>query len=160
MEVAAFDIIEIGDTLDEWFELAPIEPDNPNFVTLGLESIYLLNNMGTLAIAYLIWFIAAGIFLIARWGRMEESKQLERVYRRLKRKLFYNSILSIFVESYSLISVCCLINLSYISFETFGLTIHSVICISFFAALFILPIIVFSHLKSGFISLSLSYMKG
>ena len=92
MEIAAFDIIETGDTLDEWLELDPIEPDNPNFVTLGLGSIFLLNNMGTLALAYCFWFTNTSLALLIKFGE-KKSKYLKNMYRRLERKLFFNSIL-------------------------------------------------------------------
>ena len=68
MEIAAFDIIEIGEYCDEILELEPIEPENPNFLTLGIESVFLLNNLGTLAIAYLIWFLAAFFALLVWFG--------------------------------------------------------------------------------------------
>ena len=63
MQIAAFDLIEINEPLDKLLDLDPTEPINENFEAVGFESIYLLNNMGTLAIAYLIWAIAAIITL-------------------------------------------------------------------------------------------------
>ena len=59
MQIAAFDIIEIGEPLDNLLDLEPTDPINENFEAVGFESIYLLNNMGTLAIAYGIWTLFA-----------------------------------------------------------------------------------------------------
>jgi len=50
------------------------------------------------------------------------------------------------LESYSLLSVCCMINMSYISFESYGLTVHSVACITFFFLIIFLPIVLAQHL--------------
>ena len=49
----------------------------------------------------------------------------------MRKKLFYNDLISLFVESYSLVSVCCLINFGFIRFDSFGHGFHSVMCIFF-----------------------------
>ena len=59
MEIAAFDIIEINDTLNQLLNLEPTGPYSKNFDSVGFESIYLLNNLGALNFAYLFWSIAA-----------------------------------------------------------------------------------------------------
>ena len=66
MEIAAFEIVDIAGPLDELLELEPQEPENPQFATLGLESIYLANNMGTLFLAYVIWLFGAIFVLIIK----------------------------------------------------------------------------------------------
>ena len=48
MEIAAFEIFEIGEPLDKLLDLEPTGPFNRNFDSVGLESIYLINNLGTL----------------------------------------------------------------------------------------------------------------
>ena len=115
MQIAAFEIIEISEPLNKILDLQPTEPINENFEAVGFESIYLLNNMGTLAIAYLIWAVAAIITLFLKLF-MDTSKKIKKAYHKLRKKLFFNSLISLFLESYSLISVCCLINMSFISF--------------------------------------------
>ena len=66
MQIAAFDIIEISEPLDKLLDLEPTDPINENFEAVGFESVYLLNNMGTLAIAYLIWTVTAIITLVLK----------------------------------------------------------------------------------------------
>ena len=63
--------------------------------------------MGTLFIAYLIWILAAIMTLIMERFR-EQSKRVDTLYRKMEKKLFYNGLLSLFVESYSLTIVGCL----------------------------------------------------
>lgn len=152
MQIAAFDIIEIGEPLDKLLNLEPTEPINDNFEAVGFESIYLLNNMGTFAIAYFIWILAAIIALFLKIC-MKWSKKLKRAYNRLRRKLFFNSLISLFLESYSLISVCCLINLSFLSFASYGVTVQSVSCILFFIAIILMPLILFVYLLKFFTDL-------
>ena len=145
MQIAAFEIIEISEPLDNLLELEPTEPINENFEAIGFESIYLLNNMGTLAIAYLIWAVAAIITLFIKLF-MQKSKKLRKAYHKLRKKLFFNSLISLFLESYSLISVCCLINLSFISFNSYGLSVHSVVCIFFFGMMILMPFVLIQYL--------------
>ena len=61
MRIAAFDIVEIGGFLDNVLSLEPTQPLNENFEAVGFESIYLLNNMGTVAFLFFFWILAAQI---------------------------------------------------------------------------------------------------
>ena len=114
---------------------------NENFEAVGFESVFLINNMGTLAIAYLIWILAA-FFTMAVKIFIYEFEVVRRTHRMIHRKLFWNSIISLFLESYSLLAVCSMINFSYISFESYGMTIHSIACLSVLIAIFFLPALV------------------
>ena len=58
-----------------------------------------------------------------------------------------------------MIAVCCLINLSYINFATYGFALHSVICIFFSLLLIFLPLFVFIFLRQNFDDLGTRYMK-
>ena len=59
MEIAAFDIVETGEYLDNLLAIAPKEHENVRFATLGLQSVYLVNNMGTMFFAYVVWVLLA-----------------------------------------------------------------------------------------------------
>ena len=52
--IAAFDFFEIGDYLNDWLELLPTDPLSEKFETIGLESMYFLNNLGTFAVVLLL----------------------------------------------------------------------------------------------------------
>ena len=105
--------------------------------------------MGTLAVAYLIWFIAALIAVLLKMCLSCHHK-IRKTYHALQKRLFFNSLISLYLESYSLISVCCLINMSYLSFETYGLSVHSVSCIVFLALILLLPPFLCRHLVNIF----------
>ena len=140
MEIAAFDIIEINDTLNSLLNLEPTGPYRQNFDAVGFESIYLLNNLGALNFAYLFWSIAA-LFTIILKCCDQESKTARKVKNRVSKFIFFNPIISIFLESYSLIAVCCFINISYISFENYGVTVHTLACLIFMVSIFAVPIL-------------------
>jgi len=54
MSISAFDVVETGPYLDKIFHLKPSEPVNGQFATVGFESIYVLHNMGTFLLAFLL----------------------------------------------------------------------------------------------------------
>ena len=58
MQIAAFEVVDIKPLLDGLFGLDPSEPLNANFEAVGLESIYLLHNMGTICLVFVVYFFA------------------------------------------------------------------------------------------------------
>ena len=75
----------------------------------------------------------------------------------MRKKLFYNDLISLFVESYSLVSVCCLINLGFIRFDSFGHGFHSVMCIFFTLMSILWPIQLFWLSVKNFDDLKTDY---
>ena len=64
MTIAAFDIIEFHEFYDPALGITPSGPLNPNFNTLGFESLYFINNLGSMALAYVIYGLALIFFKI------------------------------------------------------------------------------------------------
>ena len=158
MEIAAFDIYEINEPLDKLLNLEPTSPFNERFDTVGFESIYLLNNLGTLNFAYIAWILAALITLILQ-KFAQDSKIARKVFNKMRKLLFFNTIISIYLESYSLLAVCCLINMNHISFENYGLVIHSMVTIMALFAIFLLPPFTSRHLTKFFDNLKEKRMR-
>ena len=77
----------------------------------------------------------------------------------MRKLLFFNTIISIYIESYSLLAVCCLINMNHISFENYGLVIHSVVTIIVLFAIFLLPPIASRHFTKYFENLQEKKMR-
>ena len=158
MEIAAFDLFEINEPLDKLLNLEPTSPFNERFATVGFESIYLLNNLGTLNFAYLTWILAAIVTLVLQRFATDSDK-VSAIISRMRKLLFFNTIISIYIESYSLLAVCCLLNLQYLSFKSYGLTIHSVIAIGVLPAVILLPLFLARHLVRFFSFLKEKKMK-
>jgi len=55
MKIAAFEMFEIGDTVNELLSLEPTGAVNDNYETLGFESTYFINNVGTMLFYYLLF---------------------------------------------------------------------------------------------------------
>ena len=67
--------------------------------------------------------------------------------RKLRRMLYYSWIVTTVFESYSLISICCLIAYPVISFETWGLAVQALVCILFSVFFLTAPFILMRSLS-------------
>ena len=57
-------MIETGDYVNECLDLLPTDPMNYKLETIGLESEYFVNNLGTFFFILLIYFLLIVIWLI------------------------------------------------------------------------------------------------
>ena len=64
MSIVAFDIYEVDGYFDYYLSMQPSEPINEKFETIGLESIYFMNNLGTFTLVLLIKLSLIVIWLI------------------------------------------------------------------------------------------------
>ena len=67
---------------------------------------------------------------------------------KLKRSLFHNSLTSMLMESYIILSVCALINLEFTNWTTYGQAIQSALSILVLVVLLLFPPIVVLYAKS------------
>ena len=56
-KIASFDIINLDPLINKVLKLNETEPINANFYAIGFQSMYFLNNMGSLTIGFLIYFV-------------------------------------------------------------------------------------------------------
>lgn len=54
-EIAAFDLVETNDTINQILQIEDTEAFNDNFEKLNLRSFYMLNNLGSLIFFYLTY---------------------------------------------------------------------------------------------------------
>lgn len=100
--------------------------------------MYFLNNLGPLILAFLFYLLAIFI-LIALDKFVSWSTKLARVTTSMYDALFYNTITSIVMESYSLMSCCVMINMNYIYWNNWGEIVQNTICLLSLATLIIFP---------------------
>ena len=60
-KIASFDIIEIGPYVNNMLNLNATEALNANFDALGFESMFFMNNLGTLLIGFIIYFMSIAL---------------------------------------------------------------------------------------------------
>ena len=54
--IAAFDFYDMGDIIHDLLDVEASDPFNINFEELGLESRFVLNNLGTMMFFYILYF--------------------------------------------------------------------------------------------------------
>ena len=148
-QIAAFQIYDIGDHINDMLSLEPTDPFNQNFENIGLESMYVLNNMGTMVLFY----VAYPLFMLFEWvckKCRESCLCCLRLHRKVKRALYYSALLTGMFESYSLLAVCCFIALPVLSFGSYGEIVQSAVCIFFTIFIFTGPYIVIKFVASRY----------
>ena len=142
-EMAGFDFYDTGDIMHNGLDIEPTEAylsDLPyaNFEAIKFDSMYMINNMGTLIFVHAIYPLTI-IFERALRYCKKCSKRIKRTQRNLNSSLYWSSLTTIIFESYAVVAICCLIGLKTIGFETRGMALQSVICIFYFIFMLTVP---------------------
>lgn len=139
-KIASFDIIEVEPYVNAMLDLNSTEPLTRQFDKLGFQSMFLLNNLGPLGIAFLVYAFLIIVLLVID-PFVGFSPKLGRFSNYLFDSLFYNSITSIMMESYALMATCVMINLNYIRWNSWGEIVQNSICFFSLGMLILFPII-------------------
>ena len=160
MQIAAFELIDTKPYLDKYLNLQPTDPLNANFEAIGLESVYLLHNLGTLALAF-VFFVATVLFSVLLvhcnvWGgwlfnALEELSSgsgqghltvanISYYGERLQEKLLWGSLIHLMTESYSMLTISCMIHLRYLNFHAVNTGFMSLLTLVVTFVLFVFPI--------------------
>jgi len=126
MSIAAFEVVDTKPYLDKYLGLEPSEPLNSNFEALGFESVYVLHNMGTLALAFVIYAAAVAFSYLLK---SIDHKKSNEVGEELQRKLFWRTYINLVIESYLSMAVSCLINLQMLRWNSFSIGLMSVLAL-------------------------------
>ena len=106
--IAAFDFIDIGEYVNSVLKLMPKDPVNEKFETMGLESTYFINNLGSFFFAIMFEF-----FLVFIWLILGIIGQCSKIFRKgrykLGRKLYFNSWITMIFASYLMVVLCMMI---------------------------------------------------
>lgn len=138
--IAAFDFFEIGDYLNDWFGLDSKDPVNEKFETIGMESIYFMNNLGTFVVILL-----TKVLIVFAWALMYPleliSKKIRRRRRRLGGKIFWNSWITLVTESFAIVGLCAMISFKYnFEFSSGGQSLQTVVCLATMLLYIVLPL--------------------
>ena len=137
-QIAAFDFYDLNDFWHEKLNIEPTEPFNDNFNELGFESRYMLNNMGTMFFFILLYPV---LYTLQRLISLCKkcNKPADRTHRKLKKMLFYRLPITVMIESYGILAICCLLALPVIDFTSSGLAVQSSICLFFLIFILTVP---------------------
>ena len=150
MSIAAFDFYDFGDVIHKYFNIAQTDSININFETIGFESSYFLINLGTLLLFYLFYILCITCMLCIKPCASSPNKRTKRLYRRLRNKTQYGSLITLIYESYTIVVLSVLINLRILSFETRGLAIMSTLCLALMILAILLPLVFILKLCCNF----------
>lgn len=98
-DIAAFDFFETRDFLNELLVLLPTNPINEKFESVGIEDLYFINNLGTLAIVIAVYLSLVLILLVLFMGTRCLPNCCLRQIRRLEPSVFWNGGISLVFES-------------------------------------------------------------
>jgi hypothetical protein len=144
--IASFDFIDLDPTINKILHLNSTEPFNDKFDSLGFQRIYLLNNLGSMLLAFILYFLGI-LFLLIIDQFAGQSEWISKISQKLRNDLFNQHIVGIMIESYSILSVSCLINLNYLRFGTYGEFVQSAACLFTLLALIGFPLVLTINAK-------------
>ena len=98
-QIAGYDFVDIGDFADEFLNLLPTGPLNEKFESVGLESLYFINNLGTLGFAIAFYLSLALIILVSKTSSWCRPSCLEKRRQKLDSFVFWNGGISLVFES-------------------------------------------------------------
>ena len=142
-KVAAFDIFEIGEIVNDVLDLIPTDPVDEKFETVGMESLYFINNLGSFFLVVFTDIILCLVTLLVKCLiKIEPKPLLERIYEKLNTNMFWNSWIMTVSESYLNVCLCSLIMIKYnFEFDSFGQSFQSVTGSMFLFIYLSIPII-------------------
>ena len=115
MTIASFDLIPIDNYVDKHVQMTPRDPININFEAVGFESMYVLINLGSLLILFVLFPALAFLEIIMRFIPIRNT---QKVAKFLRKKLYWNTSIRLFKESYAIALMCALINMKAFSSVT------------------------------------------
>jgi len=126
MTVAAFEFIDTKPFLNRVLQLPHTDPLNSNFEAIGLESKYFLHNLGTVALAYVLFLVSVALSTLCRQCPSRETKYFGEMRHR---ELFWGSMIKLTTESYSILTISCVINLRFLQWDAVNTSAMSLLTI-------------------------------
>ena len=116
MNIASFDLLPTDLFYNAYFNLSDLNtvPINSNFESLGYESLYFLRNMGTL----MLTFIAIPVFVVVQLllkYLLKSNKRVRQLEQKISKFLYWNYMITVVIESYSVLCMGAFINLRHVS---------------------------------------------
>lgn len=112
-KIAAFDIYEIGELVEQSLKLESLEPINEKFESIGLESKYFINNLGTFFLVLVFYAACVTSFILLWLLSFFNKRYIGKLKARLGEILFWNKLISLVKESFLVVILCALIALTY-----------------------------------------------
>ena len=134
----------------------PTNPVNAKFETIGMDSVYFLNNLGTFAIYFSLKIILVLLHALLT-PFANRNKWCRKRRKHLGKRIYWNSWIVVVFETFLTTILCILITFKYsFKISSPGLALHSTACLLAAVLYLSVPIFVltkvlknFSHLKDS-----------
>jgi len=126
MTIAAFEVIDTKPFLNTVLALPHTDPLNSNFEAIGLESRYFIHNLGTVALAYVLFVVSVAFSTLCRLCPTRKTKYFGEMRHR---ELFWGSLINLTTESFSILTISCMINLRFLQWDAVNTTAMSLLTI-------------------------------
>ena len=110
IELASFDLIPTGFLDDIMFYFPEADAFSPNFEAAGVESTFLLANMG-----FGMYLIYMNVFLVVVYASLHccrnSSKFIKKIYKKISAYLFWNGLIRFYMEMFFDLSLYSILNI-------------------------------------------------
>ena len=111
MQIAAFEVMDMDDSYTR-LSGETTDPLSDNFGVIGFNSMYFVNNMGTMgltmAIIPLVYVIRPLLL------PFKKQRHIAQVRRKLKKDLYWGFPIRVLTESYLIVVICAMINIRWV----------------------------------------------
>ena len=150
MEIASFDFVDIDESVHNVLKIDPTGAVQVKYQLIGFESEYWIVNSGTMFLIYIIYLVLLlFIYPVVRLCH-KNVRNCQAFKQKLRQKVMWSSLVTLMNESYMIVVVCLLINVYYLSFETIGLAVMSILCKVFLLTSIALPFGLSVHMLCNF----------
>ena len=111
-KIAAFDVVETSDFVDELLSIEPTDPLSVNLESLGFETQWFINNVGSFFIYQLLCFVSVLVFLLV-YAFNVATGCASRLRSKISDMIFWNKLNQAIFESILIVAICCFISLHY-----------------------------------------------
>jgi len=137
MALATFNLIDITPFLNNALDMNAGEPMNGSYATVGFESLYLLHNIGSFLMAFMVFLAEVLFSLFLR--KASVGKQFKLYGDQINESLFFTQLLTFMFESYSVLCMSCFINIRSSNWDSPGQGIQSALAFLVLIYLIALP---------------------
>ncbi len=140
MELASLDILPMQKFYDKYLP-SPFwdAPLSDKFYNLGFQSIFFLNNLGSMALGFAaIPLLSCVVLMLKPLSRF--SRRITTFRRKLYVALFWSHQVTLLNESFSILAMCAAINVLHITFGSKCEIVNSVLTFGFLALCITIPL--------------------
>ena len=140
LEIVKFELFQTEDPIVQTLGLEKGDPKNEKLEALGFESVFTIFNLGPMICFVVFWlFMLVLNFILKRL--VPHFPKLAKRRDQVNIWLFWGGTLGYLLGEFIVLTLCFAINIPYLSLDTFGLQINTILAISLFAGAVLIPLI-------------------